>query len=705
MTRIVIAVFQICFFFSFSSVSQTLKPPVAKKIPREFKEFGNLRVDDYHWMNNRDSAVIEHLEAENEYALKVLEPTRKLQEKLYAELTAREPQNFSTLPVISNGYVYYEKTEEGKPYPLFFRREPGSDKEEMVQDFNILAAGHKVLRKQNPVISPDNKFALLSIDTRGNNKFKVLIKDLENDIFSKDTILNKAYNWPVWSGDSKGFYYVQQDSVNLRPTSVKYHKLGTDPSKDELVYFEKDSLYYLYLQPSGDRKYLFINSYTPTSRGINYVSLEGSPSEVMTLVKRKDNIQYSVIDVKGNEIYFYTNDSAANFRIVKGTFNFAEDGPAEELIPERPEVFLEPYFMLVKNHLITQQRKNGVPKLNILDIQTRENYDLNLGRETGNFSVSLPNDIMVTDSIYISFNSYAVPGIDYSYNLQNRELKILREKKVKGFEHSGYTTIVLEVPVRDGTKVPVSMVYNKEKYKKDGRHPMLIETYSWYNFANDPYFNSDRISLLDRGFIYVYPHARGGAEKGPSWWDDGRRMNRMNTFFDVIDCAKYLVRENYTSAEKLVGTGTSAGGTNIGAIINLEPSLFKAVVAEVPWLDVLTDMQNTDVPGIAAEYEEEGNPHIREEYFYMAKWSPYDNIKKQKYPGVFVTAGWYDNNVPYYHAAKWVSKLREFNTGSAPVLLLTNLEAGHAGSTNKFEKAKLTAVKYAFLLNAVGTTE
>lgn len=250
--------------------------------------------------------------------------------------------------------------------------------------------------------------------------------------------------------------------------------------------------------------------------------------------------------------------------------------------------------------------------------------------------------------------------------------------------------------------VPVSMVFHKEKYKQDGKHPMILETYSWYNFAFDPYFNNDLISLLDRGFIYVFPHARGGAEKGPQWWDGGRRLKRMNTFYDVIDCAKTLISEKYTSHEKIVGMGTSAGGTNIGAIINLEPQLFKAVVAEVPWLDVLTDMQNPNVPGVFSEYEEEGNPHIFEEYKYMALWSPYDNIKSQNYPLVYATAGWHDNNVPYYHAAKWVSKLREYTTGNNPVLLFTNLNSGHSGATNRFDKAKATARKYAFILDAVG---
>lgn len=699
---------QLVLFFLLSTMSisaQFMPPPSAKKIPKEFKEFGRVRIDNYHWMNNRDSTVIEHLKKENEYALKKLQHTEELQEALYRELMNRQSQNFTSLPIYSNGYKYYIKQPQEKSYPVHYRQKSDASTEEVVQDFNDFAIDGQVLGRQQPVISPNNKYALISIDTKGNNRNMVIVKDLENSSFLTDTVVDKSYNFPVWSSDSKGFYYVQVDSITMRSTRVKYHRLGTARALDELIYFEKDSQFSIYILPSGDQEYLFINSYTPTSTGINYLGLRETPAEVRSLVNKKDNIQYRVIDNSGNEIFFYTNDSAPNFKVVKGNFNFATEGALEEIIPESPEVFHEPYFMLVKNHLITKQRKNGIARLNILDIRTGENYDLNLEQETGSFSVSLPNDILVTDSIRISYRSYAVPGIDYSYDLKERKLRKIREKQLPEFSSGNYTTAVIEVPVRDGTAVPVSMVFHKDKYQQDGNHPMILETYSWYNFANDPYFKSDIISLLDRGFIYVYPHARGGAEKGPKWWDEGRRLKRMNTFFDVIDCAKYLISNNYTSSEKLVGMGTSAGGTNIGAIINLEPDLFKAVVAEVPWLDVLTDMQNPNVPGVVAEYEEEGNPHIFEEFNYMALWSPYDNVTHQDYPAVFTTAGWHDNNVPFYHAPKWVSKLREYSTGDQPVLLLTNLNAGHAGPTDKFEKAKATARKYAFILDAVGIKE
>ncbi|MDQ3682731.1 MAG: prolyl oligopeptidase family serine peptidase [Bacteroidota bacterium] len=684
-------------------LTQVPQPPSAKKIPVVFEEFGNKRIDNYYWMNNRDSQVIQHLRSENEYAKSMLQHTVKLQEKLFEEIKNRQTLNFSSLPFKSNGHWYYERHEETKTYPVYYRRKENMNAaEEIIQDVNVLAAGYKTFIFQRPVISPDNKMALFSMNTKGDNRFYVKVKDLIGDKFLTDSIVDKGFNFPVWARDNKSFYYVKLDTAIMRPYQVLIHELGTLQNQDKLIYHERDSNYYVYIFPSSDRRYLFINSSTPTSKEISYLRLDDPSEELKLIVQRKENTMYGIIGNLGDDFYLYTNHSAPDFKIAKTKSGITDPNQWKVVIPERKNVYLEPTNAIVKNKLITKQRVNGIAKINVLDLSNGKDYFIPLDQDIGYANISFSDEPLNADSIRVSFTSYAVPYIDYKFDLNSREKTFIRQTQVKYFSSSNYITNVIMVPVRDGTLVPVSMVYNKTKYKQDGKHHMFLNTYSWYNFANDPYFQSDLISLLDRGFIYVYPHARGGAEKGPPWWNDGRRMKRMNTFYDVVDCAQYLVDKKYTGTTKLIASGTSAGGTNIGAMVNLRPDLFKAVIAEVPWLDVVTDMKNINVPTVTAEYEEEGNPWIEKEYHYMTKWSPYDNVQKAKYPKVLATASWYDNNVPFYHAAKWVAKLREHNTGAEPVLLISNLDAGHSGSSNKFERMKNTARKYAFILDAVG---
>ncbi len=681
-------------------------PPEAKKIPVVFEEYRNRRTDNYYWMNNRDSQVIQHLRAENEYAAQMLKHTTNLQQKLFEEIKNRQTLNFSSLPVKSNGYWYYQRNEETKTYPTWSRRKQTMNApEEAIQDVNVLAAAYKTFVFQRPIASPNNKLALMSMNNKGNNRFYVKAKDLSTNQFLTDSVSDKSFNFPVWTNDNRGFYYVKLDTSTMRSYQLLLHKLGTPQAMDKIIYHEKDSNYYMFVFPSNDRRFLFINLNTPTSSEIRYLKLDNQTSDVALLVSRKENTEYSIINNLGDDFYLYTNHSAPNFKIVKTKPGITDPQQWQVLIPERKNVYLEPANAIVKNKLITKQRVNGIAKINVLDLHTGKKYFIPLDQDIGYAGISYSDEPLNADSIRISFTSYAVPNIDYAFDLNSRKKTFIRQTQVKKFSETNYITKVIMVSVRDGTLVPVSMVYNKTKYKQDGNHPMLLSTYSWYNFANDPYFQSDLISLLDRGFIYVYPHARGGAEKGPSWWNEGRRMKRMNTFFDVVDCAQYLVDKKYTNPDKLVANGVSAGGTNIGVMANLRPDLFKAVIAEVPWLDVVTDMKNTNVPTVTAEYEEEGNPWIEKEYHYMTKWSPYDNVQKAKFPKVLATASWYDNNVPFYHAAKWVAKLREYNTGKETVLLITNLDAGHSGSSNKFEKMKATALKYAFVLDAIGIKE
>jgi oligopeptidase B len=686
--------------------SYAQQPPPAKKMSTVFEEFGNKRSDDYYWMNNKaDPEVLQYIQQENEYAAAILKPLESLENKLFEEMKSRQAKTFSSLPVKRNGSWYYSKTEEGKLYPIYYRRKGSMNaKEEIIQDANLLAAGNKVFYFQQPIISPNHQYAAFSINKTGDRKYTVTIKDMQTGKMLSDSVINKTFNSVVWTNDSKQFFYVVYDNT-VRPFKVMLHTLGRPAGEDRAVWQENDSTFNVFIYPTTDRKYMLIQSTAATSTEVLYIPLSQPHLKPVAILPREPNLEYSIIDHYKNQFFIRTNYKAPNYRIIKTSVSNRNKDHWQDVIAARPDVYIQTYSAIVQNHIINGQRIDGAPIIKSYNLNTREEHQIDFPEQAYSVYFSVPDDSPGADSIRLIFSYYATPTIDYSYNLSNRKKTVIRQEEVNNFSPDDYTTKMLQVPARDGTPVPVSMVYRKNAYRADGTYPLLINTYSWYGLVLDPYFNSNLISLLDRGFAYVYVHARGGAEKGAEWWKAGRRLNRNNTFYDIVDAAQYLVDNKYTSPEKMVAMGVSAGGTNIGAIINLRPDLFKAVIADVPWLDVITDMKNADIPLVTAEYEEEGDPNIEEEYNYMLTWSPYDNVKKAAYPAILATAGWHDTNVPFYHAAKWAAKIREHNVSNSPVLLMTNLDAGHGWSSDRFGRMKITALKYAFLMNAVGIKE
>ncbi|MGE5521431.1 MAG: S9 family peptidase [Candidatus Dadabacteria bacterium] len=680
-------------------------PPSTKKIPVVYEEFGNKRTDNYSWMSNKsDPAVLEYIKQENEYTAKILQPLQPLQDKLFEEMKNRQAKSFSSLPVKLNGYWYYNRTEEGKSYPVYYRRKGNmTAKEEVIQDANVYASGLKPLYFLQPEVSRDNRLAAFRINTTGDRRFTIKIKDLVTGKMLPDSINNAAYNL-VWANDNKHFFYTINDKT-VRPYKVLLHTLGRPMQSDVLIREEKDSTFGTYIYPSSDRKYLFIENGSSTSSEMYYLHLSGTHTSPILINRREPDLVYYIIDHLNGSFYGYTNYKAPNYRVVKSAPGETNKDQWQEVIGSGPDVYIQPSIQIKNRKIISSQRLKGSPVINVYDLLTGKSYNIDFQQEAYSVYFSSPDDNPLSDSIRFQFSSYATPQTDYAYNLTNRKKSLIRQEEVNNFSPANYETKMLQVPVRDGTIVPVSMVYNKSAYTADGTHPLLLYTYSWYGAVFDPTFNNSLISLLDRGFAYVYVHARGGAEKGASWWKEGRRMNRNNTYYDIVDAAQYLVDKKYTSPAKMVAMGKSAGGTNIGVLVNLRPDLFKAVIADVPWVDVITDMKNPDIPTVTAEYEEEGNPNIQSEYNYMLTWSPYDNIKKAEYPYILAIGGWNDTNVPFYHAAKWVAKIREHNTGKSPVLLMVNLDAGHGGTSDRFGRMKTTALQYAFLLDAVGAAK
>ena len=678
------------------------KPPTAKKIPVVFEEFSNKRIDNYYWMKDKKNpAVLEYINQENAYSAAMLKPLEALQQQLFKEMDERQAKSFSSLPVKRNGYWYYNRTEEGKTYPVYFRRKGNMQaEEELIEDANLFVGTGKVLFFQQPVVSPDNRLEIISYNTKGDRKYFVKIKNLLTKQFLPDSIGNKSFIPVIWANDNEHFFYVTNDKT-VRPYKLMLHTLGQPSEKDKEIWQETDSTFRLSISTSRDRKYLFSHSRSRLSSEAFYIPLSDPYKIPVSVSARQDNVDYQVIDHLNGIFYILTNYKAVNYRIAKTSIENSNKDNWQDVIPENKSVLIEPQVEIVNNKIISAQKIKGITEINIHDLGDPHSHNIRFSQKAYYTFFSLPDDAVNCDSIRIYLSSYVIPAIDYSYNLTSKKKTFIRQEQVKNFAPGNYKTIVSQVKSRDGEWVPINIVYNKNTYRADGAHPLLLETYSWYGSDVEPFFNNSLISLLDRGFAYAYVYARGGLAKGSGWWKAGRRLKRNNTFFDVVDVAQWLVDKKYTSKEKLTATGASAGGTNIGAMVNLRPDLFKAVIADVPWLDVITDMKDPSIPLVTSEYEEEGDPNIESEYNYMLTWSPYDNIKKVNYPAILATCGWFDTNVPFYHAAKWVAKVRDNNEANSPTLLICNTAAGHFGTTDRIEQLKIAATKYAFLIEQV----
>ena len=679
------------------------QPPVAEKIRKEFQEFGTTRVDNYYWLKERDNPrVVEYLKAENEYLKAVLKPTEALQEKLFQEIVGRIKPTDMSVPYRDNGYFYYTRFEGGKEYPVYCRKKASLDApEEVMLNGNEMAEGQPFFALTGLEVSPDNTLLAYGVDSVSRRLYGQRFKNLASGETLPDEIPN-TLGMAAWAGDNRTVFYVLKDTTTLRPYKVLRHVLGTPASEDKAVFVESDEAFNTAVYKSKSKKYVIIASESTLST--EYWLLDaGLPNGQFKVVQpRERDLEYQV-EHFGDKLYIRTNYQAKNFRLMESPLHKTTKENWVEIIPHRDDVLLEG-FEIFNDYLVVEERKSGLTQIRVIGWHDKAEHSLDFGEATYAAAIGI-NPEFNTEWLRYDYSSLTTPNSVYDYNLKTREKKRLKQEEVLGgFSPGDYRAERLYATAADGVKVPISMVYRRG-IAKDGNNPLLEYGYGSYGASEDPYFDSSLISLLDRGFIYALVHIRGGSEMGRAWYEDGKLLKKKNTFTDFIACAEHLITEKYTRPEKLFAAGASAGGILMGAVVNMRPDLFKGVVAGVPYVDVITTMLDPGIPLTAEEYDEWGNPNIKEYYDYMLSYSPYDNVEAKRYPALLVTTGLHDSQVQYWEPAKWVAKLRSLKTDKNWLLLHTNMDAGHGGQSGRFRRYRETALEFAFMLDLAGITK
>jgi oligopeptidase B len=682
---------------------ETVQPPVAKIIPQKLETNGDVRIDNYYWLKERDNPdVIAYLKAENEYTDKIMAHTKDLQEKLFQEIKGRVKEDDSTVPYKLGDYFYYARFEEGKDYAVYCRKKGSLDaQEEIMVDGNALAEGHGFFSINVSEISPGQDILAYAVDIVGRRFYTISFKNLSTGEVLTDVIPNVTGNL-VWANDNKTIFYVKQNPETLRWFQVFKHVLGTNPAQDPLVYQEDDDTFETYVVKSKSKKYLGIFCNQTLSTEFRYLDADKPDSQfTIFLPREKDHLYY--VDHFGDKFLIRTNWEAKNYRLMETPVNRTGKENWKEIIPHRDDVLLEE-MEIFKDFLVLSERKEGLIQMRIIPWKGGEEHYLDFGEPTYLAYVST-NPEFDTQVLRYGYTSLTTPNSTYDYNMVTREKTLMKQEEVLGgFSPDNYLSERLYATARDGVKVPISIVYRKD-FVKDGTHPLLEYGYGSYGASMDATFNSSRLSLLDRGFAYAIAHIRGGEEMGRWWYEDGKLLKKKNTFTDFIDCAEYLITEKYTSADKLFAMGGSAGGLLMGAVVNMRPDLFKGVIAKVPYVDVITTMLDPSIPLTTSEYDEWGNPNVKEYYDYMLSYSPYDQVEAKDYPNMLVTTSLHDSQVQYWEPAKWVAKLRALKTDKNILILKTNMEAGHGGSSGRYKRFRDTAFDFAFILDLLGIKE
>ena len=694
-----------------SSCGKKPQAPVAEKIPYVVKSNGNERVDNYFWMRLSDdqknaetpddqtARVLSWLNAENDYAGTVMKHTLSLQEKLFSELKGRIREDDETVPYLDNGYYYHTKYFSGKEYAVYYRQKAGSDSPEVMLDVNLLAEGHEYTGVAGTTVSPDNRLLAFGTDHVSRRQYTLQIKDLASGELLPDNIPNTA-GLALWADDSRTFLYVSKDPETLRAATVMMHRLGTPVSEDKIIYHEGDETFSVQLGRSKSKKYIIIVSSHTLATEVRLVEAAGPEKGAVIFEPRGKDHLYSVDHLK-DKFYIRTNSGGAiNFRLMSCPENRTAMTHWKDIIPHRPDILLG-NFEIFDNYLVVNERIKGLTNLRIIDLENNSGHYLDFGEETYTAGISI-NPNAGTSLLRYSYSSLTTPNSVYDYDMSSRTRTLLKEDEVLGgFDRNNYESRRLWATAGDGTKVPVSLVYRRG-FICDGNAPMLLYAYGSYGISSDPSFRSNIISLLDRGFVYAIAHIRGGSEMGRQWYEDGKLLKKKNTFTDFADCARYLINENYTSARHLYAMGGSAGGLLMGAVANMEPELFNGIIAQVPFVDIVSTMIDASIPLTTFEWDEWGDPRKQEYYDYMLSYSPYDQVKEQAYPNILVTTGYWDSQVQYWEPAKWVARLREMKTDDNILIMDVNMAAGHGGASGRFERLKTTALEYAFMLDLEG---
>lgn len=681
-------------------------PPVAKKIPHEMEIHGHKRTDNYYWMRDdqrKDPKVIKHLEAENKYLKSMMSHTEDFQETLFDEIVGRIKKDDSSVPVKMRGFWYQSKYDGDNEYPIHQRWLDGDENQEILFDVNKLAEGHEYFNLSGYTLSPNNNIAAFGTDTISRRIYQIGFKDLASGDLLSDVLVGTS-GQAIWAADNSHVFYIKKDPQTLLGKEVYRHKLGSDQKDDKLVYEESDESFYTFLSKSRDESVIYIHHHSTTKCGVSILAADDALGSFTAFLPLEDDHEYEV-EKLGDNFYILTNWQAQNFRIMKVDQDATMDKSAwQDVIAHRDQVFIEDYA-LFEGYLVVKEKEMGESRIRVMSLSDGESRFLKFDDPV--FSVDLGrNPEMSSRHIRLDYSSLNTPNTVYDYSLENGTRTLLKQDEVIGdFSAENYQSERIFVKARDGKQVPVSLVYRKDSFKKNGKSPLFQYAYGSYGHTIEPYFSGARLSLLDRGVVYAIAHVRGGQMLGRPWYDDGKLFNKMNSFTDFIDVTKGLVAEGYGHKNKIYAMGGSAGGLLMGGVLNMAPELYLGVGAHVPFVDVMTTMLDTSIPLTTNEYDQWGNPNKKDYYDYMLKYSPYDHVEKKDYPNILVTTGLHDSQVQYFEPMKWVAKLRDYKTDDNRLVFETDMEAGHGGPSGRFKRFKQIALEYAFLFDLLGIKE
>ena len=687
---------------TYTNMADNIQPPVAKIIPKTLEIHGHKRTDNYYWLNDRENPeVIDYLNKENDYYHKMTAHTKDFQETLFQEMKARMKEDDASVPYLYNGYYYYTRYETGKAYPIHCRKMGSlSANETILFDCNQMAEGKSYFQLGGMSISPDNKFVVFATDVVGRRIYTMQIKNLETGEILQDKITN-VDGKGVWAADNKTIFYTKQDKQTLRSDKVYKHQMGSDAKKDVLVYHEEDETFNVGISKEKSKKYIVIESGSTLTTECRILPTDQPDGEFMVFQPRVRGLEYAIAHF-GDSFYVLTNkDKATNFKLMKTPENATAQQNWQDVIAHRDDVLLED-IDIFRDFLVVSERNNGLNKIRIMPWNGKDEYYLPFESESYSAGTSTNVDFD-TDVLRYSYQSLATPSSVIDFNMKTKIKVVMKEQEVLGgkFDKNNYLEERIWATAADGTQIPISMVYRKG-IKRDGKNPLLLYAYGSYGASMDAYFSSTRLSLLDRGFVFAIAHIRGGEDLGRQWYEDGKLLKKKNTFTDFIDCSKHVIAQKYTSPKHLYAEGGSAGGLLMGAIVNMAPELYNGVIAQVPFVDVVTTMLDDSIPLTTGEYDEWGNPNDKAYYDYMKSYSPYDNIQKQPYPNMYVSTGLHDSQVQYFEPAKWVAKLRTMKTDKNVLFLDTNMDAGHGGASGRYDALKELAKEFSFLLDLEG---
>ncbi len=689
-------------------VTEEPKVPTAEKV---VKELSGNRVDNYYWMKLSDEQknaaqkdeqtqkVINYLIAENDYLKVKTKHTEELQKQIYDEIIGRIKQTDESVPYKDNGYWYYTRYEQGQEYPIYCRKKETLEApEQILLNVNEMAKGHDYYSIVGLSVSEDNRLLAYSEDSVSRRRYTIYVKDLSSGKLVEAPVPNTE-GQVTWANDNKTYFYTKKDSTTLRSRWIYKHKVGNSSNADPIVSEEKDETFYTGIYKTKSDKYLVIWAGSTLTNHYQILNANTPDGKFKEFTPRESGLEYSIDHYK-DKFYVVTNLDAQNFRLMETPDTKTSKENWKEKIAHRKDTLLQG-IEIFKNHLVLSERANANTLMRVIDQKTCNKHYLNFGEAAYTIFPSINLDFD-TELLRYGYTSLTTPNSTYDYNMTTKERKLLKQTEVVGgYDPDQYQTDRLWATADDGTEIPMSKVY-KKGMKKEGNNPTLLYGYGSYGASMDPTFSITRLSLLDRGFVYAIAHIRGGQEMGRQWYEDGKMFKKKNTFTDFIDCAKFLIEEKYTQPEKLFASGGSAGGLLMGAVVNMRPDLFKGVIAKVPFVDVITTMEDESIPLTTGEFDEWGNPKNPESYMYMLDYSPYDQVKPQNYPTMLVTTGFHDSQVQYWEPAKWVAKLREMKTDSNTLILRTNMETGHGGTTGRFKVYEEIAQEFAFIVDLAG---